>query len=157
MQDLGGRTGGRLRLAAMPPKGGELTPIHGIVLTAEEAADSDVFWALGRLAGDVELAFLRGALGVVVAGSLPEPWPGRFCLQVEDPVAAMRQLVMGVLDASSRIKPAGFPALVNESSLPSAELKDLQLCAARRTVIYPPTCERAAANRSIHRCRRQAA
>src|SRR4051794_11387001 len=90
--DLVERTGGRLHFAAMPPIDGELTLIGRIVLRPEIAQSSDVFWSFGR-SGDAELALLHGALGVVNAGRPIEPLPGRFCLVVNDAVAALKRLV----------------------------------------------------------------
>jgi len=148
--DLAQLTGGELRLAAMPPRDGELTPIQRVVLSAEAAGPGTVFWCMDRQSGDVELAFLRGALGVVAAGASIEPWPGRFSLQIDDPVAALRDLIAGLLARDEQFFDEG------------PELKVLQLCAARVADISPPTCGRVANGQAAmghrdRRCRRQAA
>jgi len=143
--DLAQLTGGELCLAAMPPRDGELTPIQRIVLSAEAAGPGTVFWCLDRQSYDVELAFLRGVLGVVVAGSPIEPWPGRFSLQVDDSVAALRELIDGLL------------ARGEQSFEEPSELKVLQLCAVGVADISPPTCGQAGKGHAGRRCRRQAA
>src|SRR5687767_4695844 len=93
LQDLVELTGGELRLAAMPPRDGELTQVRRIVLSAENANAGDVFWCLTRHAGEIELAFLNGALGIVAAGPSVEPWPGRFSLQIHDPIGGLGRLI----------------------------------------------------------------
>jgi hypothetical protein len=144
--DLVRLTGGSLRMAAMPPRDGELAAIERIVLAAECASGGDVFWQVAPQPGDIELAFLRGAAGVVAPQAVGEPWPGRFWLQVTDAAAALESVVAGLL------------AWQGENFFDQrAELKVLQLCAARRTDIYPHTSERHVKRRSLHRCRRKAA
>lgn len=145
LYDLAELTVGELRLAAMPPCDGELTPIRRIVLSAEAASAGAVFWCFDRSACNVELAFLRGSLGVVAAGGPIEPWPGRFSLQVDDPVAALRRLV------------EGLSAARKQSFEVRRELKVLQLCAAGVADISPPTCGQSAKGHLARRCRRQAA
>lgn len=144
--DLVRLTGGTLRLAAMPPRDGELTPIDRVVLCAADIALGDVFWRAAPQAGDVELAFFRGALGVVAAGPTGEPWPGRFWLGVDDLGGGLNEVAQALLAESA----AGI-------SGDSSELKVLQLCAATRPDIYPHTCERPANGRANRRCRRHAA
>jgi len=126
LHDLVRLTGGQLRLAAMPPRDGHLTLLQRIVLSAEAACSGDLFWCLARQSCNIELAYLRGALGVVTAGRPVEPWPGRFSLQVDDPVACLERLIEAL---------AGGRQFFDD--LP--ELKVLQLCAAGGVDIYPPT------------------
>jgi hypothetical protein len=155
--DLAECTGGTLRLAAMPPVAGELTAIGRIVLSAPEVEAGDVYWHFGTGAGDAQLAFFRGALGIVTAGRGVEPWPGRFCLQIDDAAQALarlcrrslREIVAAEADAEVEIE----ELFLFEPS----ELKDLQLCAARLLCISPPTCGRSAKGIEPHRCRRAAA
>ena len=128
----------------MPPRDGELALVRRIVLSAEAASAGDVFWCVARHCGNIELAYLRGALGVVVAGPATEPWPGRFSLQVADSVEALSRLIESI-------------ATDEQSFVGPPELKVLQLCAARVADISPPTCGRSANGRAERRCRRQAA
>src|SRR4029078_863227 len=65
LYDLAEITRGELRLAAMPPRERELTPGGKIVLSAAAVTSGDIYWDLAGRAGDLELAFLRGALGAV--------------------------------------------------------------------------------------------
>jgi len=144
LHDLAELTGGRLRFASMPPRDGELALVPGIVLSAEGVGPGDIFWCLERRAGNVELAFLRGALGVVAAGPPIEPWPGGFSLMVNDPAKCLEFI-------ASRFA-AGEQSFRNRP-----ELKVLQLCAASRVDIYPSTCGQSAKGQWARRCRRQAA
>src|SRR6476661_7513949 len=91
--DLADITGGRLRLAAMPPLDGVLARVGRIVLSPDLIEHGDVLWQLTCLPGETETAFLRGAFGVVASGRPAEPWPGCFSLQVDDPLADLRMLV----------------------------------------------------------------
>jgi hypothetical protein len=143
--DLVELTGGKLQLAAMPPLEGTLAPIRRIVLSPDLIRPGDVYWRLAGQPGDMEAAFLGGALGVVIPGRPIEPWPGRFSLQVDDPVAALRCLV------------EHLAAFEEQSSRNSPELKVLQLCAATRVDIPPSACGRSAEGQKPSRCRRQAA
>jgi len=146
--DLAELTGGQLRLAAMPPRAGELAEVERICLAADETQQGDVFWCLGGGPGDFDLAFLRGALGVVASCDV-EPWPGRFSLAVGDPAAALERLVSGLLER----------AVVSqqESFADCSELKDLQLRGGGAIANFPPTCGTGGKRRAATRCRRTAA
>jgi hypothetical protein len=143
--DLAELTHGRLQLAAMPPLDGVLARVGRMVLSLDRIVEGDVFWHLVYQPGDLETAFLRGASGVVHSGRPNEPWPGRFCLQVDDPIAALRLLVERLDDFEEQF-----------SSDPS-DLKVLQLCATEPSCIPLPTCGRSAEGQWPRRCRRQAA
>jgi hypothetical protein len=155
ISDLVEATAGRLRLAVMPPRDGELTAVGRIVLSAAAVNEGDVYWRLDSRPGDVEQAFLLGAAGIVTAGPAMEPWPGRFCLVVDDSVAALA----GFVD--------WLAASAEETFAESSELKVLQLCGAYSADIYRLTCGRevkdqrvnhhAATNHATPRCRRHAA
>lgn len=143
--DLTDLTGGRLQLALMPPLEGVLARIQRIVLSPLAAGTGDVYWRLAPEPGDIETAFLRGALGIVTAGRAIEPWPGRFSLQIDDSLAALRRLL------------AGLAASEEQFSLQPPDLKVLQLSAPGPSCISPPTCGRSALGLTPSRCRRQAA
>src|SRR5438552_13903810 len=143
--DLAELTGGRLHLATMPPIDGVLARLGRIVLSLDAVDQSDVFWPLARRPGDIEMAFLQGASGVVSSSRRIEPWPGRFCLQVIDPLAALR-LLIDRLDG-----------LEEQFSRGTSDLKVLQLCAAGPSCIPLPTCDRSANAERPGRCRRPAA
>jgi UDP-N-acetylmuramoyl-tripeptide--D-alanyl-D-alanine ligase len=89
-------TGGRLRLAAMPPCHGELAHVGPIVTDSRRVQSEMVFWGLSgpRFDGScfAEDALVRGASGVVVAGRDVAPWPGRWSLRVDDALKALWDL-----------------------------------------------------------------
>src|SRR6478736_1003809 len=122
LQDLVELTGGELKLAVMPPLAGELTPIERIMLRPDSVETGDLFWCLAADRCDIELAFLRGAIGIVCSNWTVEPWPGRFVLVVDDTIAALQQTVEGISEQLA------FQH-AEEFHHNSAELKDLQLCA----------------------------
>jgi hypothetical protein len=160
LRDLAELTGGELRLAAMPPRDGEFSIVRQLVLSAELAGEGDVYWCLGRRDCAAELAFLRGALGVVTADWRIEPWPGRFCLLVDDSIEALKRLVDTLshckLGMNWRPLAGAFPA--NQESVGEPpELKGLQLCAGWGVDIYSPTCGQSANEHTVRRCRRRAA
>ena len=121
--DLARLTGGTLQLAAMPPLDGELTAVRRIVLSPDSAGKGDVFWCFGSRSCDAELAYLRGALAVVMAEPAIEPWPGRACMQIGNPAAALGDLIATLANGRE------------EFLHPAPELKDLQLSAGRRSCI----------------------
>ena len=150
LQDLIELTRGELKLAAMPPLEGELTPIERIMLRPDSIESGDLSWCLAAERCDIELAFLRGAVGVVCSNWTVEPWPGRFVLVVDDTIAALEQTVEGISEQLA------FQATEEFSHHP-AELKDLQLCATRATDIPSPTCGRLVRGRWAKPCQRHAA
>jgi hypothetical protein len=150
--DLAELSGGRLTLGAMPPRDGEWACVQRICLIADEAREGDVFWCLDGGPADVELAFLRGALGVVSSWEC-EPWAGRFSLQVAEPSAALESVVSGML----RRFGGGRRACEEESWANCSELKDLQLPRAGAIANLPPTCGQGSKSQAAMRCRRLAA
>lgn len=96
LSELTEMTGGRLRLAQMPPVGGEHEPVGAIVTELDDVQLGDLYWPLASLAGgsqfSVEAAFARGASGAVVSGRRVEPWPGTFVIETDDPALALWQL-----------------------------------------------------------------
>ena len=142
LHDLAELTGGKLRLAAMPPREGELARVQRFVLNANAAGEGDVYWCFGGRDCSAELAYIRGALGVIVADRQLEPWPGRFSLLVDDPVAALQRLVKSLIRQEAvedwPVAVAFTPAKKETSSNPP-ELKGLQLCAGWGVDIYSPT------------------
>jgi hypothetical protein len=157
-QDLVELTGGDLRLAQMPPLDGELALVRGIVLRADDATADSVYWCFDGRQCAAELAFLRGALGVVAAHSI-EPWPGRFSLLVADPLGALERLARAfasgeALRETELVTACRGSKRETRSNLP--ELKGLQLCAGGGVDIYSPTCGRPP-NATVRRCRRRAA
>jgi hypothetical protein len=145
--DIANLTGGPLRLADMPPREGEWAQVERICLVADEVQPGDIFWCLSDGPCDFDLAFLRGAIGVVACREV-EPWPGRFCLTVDDAAAALERLVSGLLKRT---------VAEQESFGDCSELKDLQLRAPQGTAIFPPTCGQGSKRRPATRCRRTAA
>jgi len=155
LADLAQTVKGDLLLAAMPPRDGEWTLISRIVFEPLRVAPGDLYWDLAGEAIGCELAFLRGAAGVVTAVPAVGAWPGRVCVRVEQPVEALARLLGAALAGAGEGDGAGSCRPGEFSGTGRAELKDLQLCPRTPTVIYPPTCERPR-NRTPNRCRRAA-
>jgi UDP-N-acetylmuramoyl-tripeptide--D-alanyl-D-alanine ligase len=92
--------GGTLRLAAMPPRDGDMTAVERIVTDVRHVQRGDVFWAIPgkpcpsgfEPASDCAYeALMRGAAGVV-ANHRVEPFAGRWSIEVADPVVALWEL-----------------------------------------------------------------
>jgi UDP-N-acetylmuramoyl-tripeptide--D-alanyl-D-alanine ligase len=96
IRELAEIIGGRLRLGAMPPLGGELEPIGRVVADSREVMHGDLFWGMAGSRHDgsrfAEEAYIRGAAGAVVSGRRIEPWGGKFAVEVEDSKWALWQL-----------------------------------------------------------------
>jgi UDP-N-acetylmuramoyl-tripeptide--D-alanyl-D-alanine ligase len=79
--------GAAIRWADMPPREGEQSLVHRVVIDSRQVKSGDVFWALpGRSHHGTDFAydaFMRGAIGIVSDREL-EPWPGGFVLGVPD-------------------------------------------------------------------------
>ncbi|HEY2415546.1 MAG TPA: hypothetical protein VGI40_25110, partial [Pirellulaceae bacterium] len=142
-------TGGEIKFASMPPLAGDLTPISRILLKPTAIESGDLFWCLAANRCDGELAFFRGAIGVVCTDRTANPWPGRFVLLVTDPVAALQSLVEGL--ARQLSLPAEEELGREKFALESPELKVLQLCAAPRADNSPPVQSRCRS--TISKCR----
>jgi len=177
IHDLVQFTAGELRLAAMPPLEGGPVLVPRIVLDSRLVERGDLFWQVQPQDCDTQLAFLRGAIGIVTDGRPVEPWPGTFCLQVADSLDALQRLVDALqtgrtAEIPERFLPAadGEPSehlaiagsIVPVAELPAApteetlselpELKVLQLRARGGIANFPLTCGQLA-----KRCRRRAA
>lgn len=178
IHDLVQFTGGQLRLASMPPLEGAWVQVPRIVLDSTLVERGDLFWQVNPQGCDTQLAFLRGAFGIVTGGRHVEPWPGTFCLCVDNAIEALDRLVQAMEAGLIETAPARFvgeeafaadelPLAVqteapvtklNQESLPTVqELKVLQLCGPRGVVTFPPTCGQSAKGQIAERCRRRAA
>lgn len=89
--------GGVVRLAAMPPRDGEMTAIERIVTDVRHVQRGDVYWAIPGQpcpngfdpASDCAYeALMRGASGVVASHRV-EPFAGRWSIEVADPLIAL--------------------------------------------------------------------
>lgn len=177
IHDLVQFTGGHLRLASMPHVDGAWVQVPRIVLDSRLVEQGDLFWRVDPQECDTQLAYLRGAIGVVSDGRQIEPWPGTFCLQVADAIASLERLVEALQAGQTaeiperflpaepayqpadeaiagRISPASEPPApaVEETFSELPDLKVLQLPGPRGIANFPLTCGQLAA-----RCRRRAA
>ena len=162
IQDLVQLTHGQLRLAAMPHVDGAWVQVPRIVLDSRLIERGDLFWRVEPQECDTQLAFFRGAIGLVTDGRPVEPWPGTFCLQVRDAVDSLQRFVDALQTGQAAEIPErylpieSFPEAVAEPTEESfaewRELKILQLPARGGTANVPLTCGQVA-----KRCRRRAA
>ncbi len=88
--------GGRLRVATLAPRHGEMARVGSVVTDSRQVQRGDVFWALpgsqfdgAQFVGD---ALARGAEGVVVGKKYVQPSPGCWSLEVDDARQALLQL-----------------------------------------------------------------
>jgi hypothetical protein len=162
IQDLVQLTGGQLRLASMPHLEGAWLQVPRIVLDSRLVERGDLFWRVEPQACDTQLAFFRGAIGLVTDGRQVEPWPGTFCLQVRDAVASLSRLVEALQTGEAAEIPERYLP-IEDSALAAAEgseesfsewkeLKILQLPARGGVANFPLTC-----GQVVKRCRRRAA
>lgn len=158
IHDLVQFTAGQLRLAAMPHVDGAWVQVPRIVLDSRLVERGDLFWRVEPQQCDTQLAFLRGAVGIVTDGRPVEPWPGTFCLQVPDAVASLDRLIEALQSGEVAEIPERFlPDIAAEEAAEESfqelpELKVLQLPARGGTANFPLTCGQLA-----QRCRRRAA
>lgn len=94
VKELATIIGGRLRLGKLPPLGGEYEPVGRVATNGRQVRIGETYWGINEAgfqgADFAEMAYSRGALGVVVSGRRVEPWAGRFSIQVDDADAALR-------------------------------------------------------------------
>lgn len=165
VHDLVEFTGGKLSLARLPPLDGVCGAVPRVVLDSLLVERGDVFWCINPQSCDSQLAYLRGAIGVV-SGRAIEPWPGTFSLLVDDAVAALGRLVDAVQALPATIPPdlesaaldAEFAsgAALQKNSHEIEELKVLQLPAVLGIANFPHTCGQSAEGQVAPRCRRAA-
>ena len=111
IQEIAELLGGQLRFGPMPPLDSIYQPVQRIVPTCQNVRRGDVVLWCGafdqksdrqsdtRQTGEpttdaecfLEEAFMRGALGVIAKRDVA-PWPGCFCLQVDDPNEALSRI-----------------------------------------------------------------
>lgn len=88
---------GSVSLGTMPPLAGLFEPIGRIVVDVREIRNRDVLWTFESRSKQayyqVEDAYARGAMGVVVGGRRIEPWAGKFCVNVSDLIGAFHRLM----------------------------------------------------------------
>jgi UDP-N-acetylmuramoyl-tripeptide--D-alanyl-D-alanine ligase len=88
--------GGRLRLASLPPRHGELARVRDVVTDSRQIRKGEVFWGLPGTRFDgshfASEAYARGAEGAVVGKKYVQPWPGCWGLEVADAQKALEQL-----------------------------------------------------------------
>jgi hypothetical protein len=156
LADLAEITRGRLHFGHLPPLHGEWTTIERIALDSRLVSQGDLFWRLPGMpwqsACSLQHALFRGAAGVVAPAADIAAWPGTFCLEVEDPLAALERLADWLL----RSDVAGTDQPVVPGQKNRLELKDLQLCRYQGLDITPPTCGRPG-REPFGSCRRRAA
>jgi hypothetical protein len=147
LADLASLVDGTLRFGSMPPVDGIWTAVGRIVLDSRLVSAGDVFWRVPGLpwqtACSPQHAMFRGAAGVVTSDPDVVPWPGTFCLEVGDSLAALVGVLQWLDGQAGQRNPE--------------ELKDLQLCPPRAPDITPPTCGRPADERFRSRCERRSA
>jgi len=157
LADLADLVHGRLHLGPLPPVAGEWTAIGRIALDSRLVVPGDLFWRLPGLtwqsAGSTQHALLRGAAGVAAPAADIAAWPGAFCLELEDPVAALARLVDWLDESRPEERAAESAESAERKCL---ELKDLQLCRYQGLDITPPTCGRPSGERWCSRVRRAA-
>ncbi len=156
LADLAHVVRGRLHFGPMPPVHGEWTTIGRIALDSRLVSAGDLFWRLPGVpwqsACSAQHALFRGAAGVVAPTANSTAWPGTFCLEVEDPVAALQRLVDWLQSPQSE----GLVGPDQAAEKNRLELKDLQLCRYQGLDITPPTCGRPG-REPLGSCRRRAA
>ena len=88
--------GGRLRLATLPPRHGELARVRGVVTDSRQVRRGNVFWGLSGTRFDgshfADDAYARGAEGAVVGQKYVQPCPGCWSLEVADSQKALAAL-----------------------------------------------------------------
>ena len=96
LQELATVTDGKLYLADLPPLDGVQQPVHGIHFDIDPLAPGGLYWDLSTSRessfGKPELAFAKGAAGVVTCHEPSSPWAGRYSLIVDNCQLALRQL-----------------------------------------------------------------
>ena len=96
LRDLARIVDGNLCLGQLSPLGGDLEPVARIVTNSLQVLPGEVYRATvtqnHNVADFADLAFSRGAAGVVVAGRNVEPWAGKFTLLVNDANQALTTL-----------------------------------------------------------------
>ena len=102
LRDITEIIGGELQLGSLPPLDGEMQSVDRIVTDSRLVQPGDVYWAATKWDDDgAEMAYARGAIGVVVSGHRVEPWAGKFCIQVDDANQALWQFGQWVRDMFS--------------------------------------------------------
>lgn len=96
LQELATVTDGKLCLADLPPLDGVQQPIRSIAFEIDQLSPGSLYWDLSTSLetsfGKPELAFAKGAAGVVTSHAYNAPWAGRYSLIVDNCQLALRQV-----------------------------------------------------------------
>jgi len=126
LRDLATVTDGSLHLGDLPPLGGDLETVHRIDFHLDTLAPGGLYWDLsqspGAGFGKAEVAFLKGAAGVLVDRYHSEPWAGRYTLRVKNSQLAMRQLAYFLRKGAQRQTLLLWPAVARQPWLSTLRL-----------------------------------
>lgn len=96
LRDLATVVDGNLSLGDLPPLDGDQQAVGPIHFDIKRLSSGSLYWDLSASLqtgfGRPELAFLRGAAGVIVEHQHNEPWAGRYTLRVHNCQLALKQL-----------------------------------------------------------------
>ncbi|MFP6601982.1 MAG: hypothetical protein VB862_05605 [Pirellulaceae bacterium] len=118
LRDLATVTDARLYLGDLPPLGGDLETVNRIDFDLDTLAPGGLYWDLSHSSedgfGKAEVAFLKGAAGVLVDRHHSEPWAGRYTLRVNNSQLAIRQLAYFLRQAAQRQTLLLWPAVAGQ-------------------------------------------
>ena len=106
LRQLATVVGGNLSLGDLPPLDGDQQAVGPIHFDIERLSPGSLYWDLSTSLqtgfGKPELAFLRGAAGVIVEHQHNEPWAGRYALRVSNCQLALKQLAYSLRQHGER-------------------------------------------------------
>jgi hypothetical protein len=118
LRDLATVTDGSLYLGDLPPLSGDLETVNRIDFDLDTLAPGGLYWDLSHSSaggfGKAEVAFLKGAAGVLVDRHYSEPWAGRYTLRVNNRQLAIRQLAYFLRQAAQRQTLLLWPAVAGQ-------------------------------------------
>ena len=126
LRDLATVTDGSLHLGDLPPLDGDLGAVNRIDFHLDTLLPGGLYWDLPQSSeagfGKAEVAFLRGAAGVLVDRHHTEPWAGRYTLRVKNSQLAMRQLAYFLRQGAQRQTLLLWPAVARHPWLSALRL-----------------------------------
>lgn len=118
LRDLATVTDGSLHLGDLPPLSGDLETVNRIDFDLDTLAPGGLYWDLSHshegAFGKPEVAFLKGAAGVLVDRYHSEPWAGRYTLRVSNSQLAIRQLAYFLRQGAQRQTLLLWPAVAGQ-------------------------------------------
>jgi len=121
LQELARVIDGQLVLADLPPIDGDLQSVQSIHFDIDQLESNGIYWDLSSSReesfGLPELAYAKGAAGVITSYAPGSPWAGRYSLIVDDCQLALQKFAHHLCQSKKKQSLLLGPSLYNPGNI----------------------------------------